>query len=47
MPIILDEADYEGWLAGEEMPLIPFPPEQMIARAVSTHVNDARDEGPE
>jgi len=46
MPVILDPADYDGWLVGEEIPLIPFPPERMTARPVSTHVNNARNEGP-
>lgn len=47
MPVILDPADYSDWLAGEELPLIPFPPERMTARPVSTHVNNARNEGAE
>jgi putative SOS response-associated peptidase YedK len=47
MPVILDPADYDGWLAGEEIPLVPFPAERMRVRGVSTHVNNARNEGPE
>ena len=47
MPVILDPADYDGWLAGEDIPLIPFPPERMTARSVSTFVNNARNEGAE
>ena len=47
MPVILDAEDYDGWLAGEDIPLIPFPPERMTARPISTYVNNARNEGPE
>jgi len=47
MPVILDSADYDAWLAGEQIPLIPFPPERMSTRPISTLVNNARNEGPE
>ena len=47
MPVIVDERDYGDWLAGEQIPLIPFAAERMSARPVSTYVNDARHEGPE
>lgn len=47
MPVILDPSDYDGWLAGEEIPLIPFPPERMIAIPTSTLINNARNQGPE
>jgi putative SOS response-associated peptidase YedK len=45
MPVILDPADYDGWLRGEQIPLIPFPAERMRARPVSTFVNNARNDG--
>jgi len=47
MPVILDSADHDAWLAGEQIPLIPFPPERMSTRPISTLVNNARNEGPE
>lgn len=47
MPVILDAADYDDWLAGEEIPLIPFPPERMTAIPTSTLINNARNQGPE
>ncbi|HUE72423.1 MAG TPA: SOS response-associated peptidase [Pirellulaceae bacterium] len=47
MPAILDSADYDAWLAGEQIPLIPFPADRVTARPVSTFVNNARNEGPE
>lgn len=47
MPVILDAADYDGWLAGEEIPLIPFPADRMAAVANSTWINNARHKGPE
>lgn len=47
MPVIIDPDDYGEWLACEEIPLIPFPPERMTCRPVSTYVNNARNEGPQ
>jgi putative SOS response-associated peptidase YedK len=47
MPVVLDSADHDAWLAGEQIPLIPFPPARMSARPVSTFVNNARNEGAE
>jgi putative SOS response-associated peptidase YedK len=47
MPVILDPAEYDGWLAGEQIPLVPFPADRMSARPVSTNVNNARNDGPE
>ena len=47
MPVILDAADYDGWLTGEEIPLVPFDSERMRAEPVSTFVNNARHEGEE
>jgi putative SOS response-associated peptidase YedK len=46
MPVILDDEDYDDWLAGEQIPLVPFPPDRMTARPVSTFVNNARNQGP-
>jgi putative SOS response-associated peptidase YedK len=47
MPVILDAEDYDAWLAGEEIPLIPFPAERMIAIPNTTLINNARNKGPE
>ena len=47
MPVILDRSDYDDWLAGETIPLLPFPSERMSVRQVSTYVNSARNEGPQ
>jgi putative SOS response-associated peptidase YedK len=47
MPVILDPEDYDAWLAGEQIPLVPFPADRMSARPVSTFVNNARNEGRE
>jgi putative SOS response-associated peptidase YedK len=46
MPVILDEEDYADWLAGEQIPLVPFATDRMTARPVSTFVNNARNQGP-
>ena len=47
MPVILDAADYAPWLAGDPIPLIPFPAQRMTARRVSRYVNNVRNQGPE
>ena len=51
MPVILEAGDYAAWLdpAADDLAylLAPFPAERMAARAVSTYVNNARNEGPE
>jgi putative SOS response-associated peptidase YedK len=51
MPVILHEADYAAWLdpacADVEYLLAPIEADPMTARAVGTHVNNARHEGPE
>ncbi|HUE70725.1 MAG TPA: SOS response-associated peptidase [Pirellulaceae bacterium] len=47
MPVILDPAHYDAWLAGEQIPLVPFPADRMTAKPVSTFLNNARNEGPE
>ena len=47
MPVILDPADHDAWLAGDEIPLIPYPPDRMTVRPVSTTVNNVRNSGPD
>jgi len=47
MPVILDPADYDAWLRGEQIPLVPFPADRMTACPVSTTLNKATNEGPE
>lgn len=47
MPVILDAADYDGWLAGEEIPLVPFASERMTARPISTTINNVKNQGPQ
>jgi putative SOS response-associated peptidase YedK len=47
MPVILDPDDYSAWLAGEQIPLVPFPADRMTVRSVGVYVNNARNEGPE
>jgi putative SOS response-associated peptidase YedK len=34
VPVILDADDYKAWLAGEEIPLVPFDSEWMTARPI-------------
>jgi putative SOS response-associated peptidase YedK len=52
MPVIIDPADYERWLAPEGAPteplaglLKPYPAEPLAARAVGPAVNNAQNEG--
>jgi putative SOS response-associated peptidase YedK len=52
MPVILDERHYDAWLdptnddaAKLQKLLVTFPAKRMTARAVSTVVNNARNEG--
>jgi putative SOS response-associated peptidase YedK len=47
MPVILDKEDYEAWLSGEQIPLVPFAADRMRARPVGTYVNNVRNQGPE
>jgi putative SOS response-associated peptidase YedK len=47
MPVIIDAPDYDAWLTGEQIPLVPFPAERMTARPVSRYVNNVRNQGPE
>lgn len=52
MPVILEPGDEETWLDPEtpaerlQQLLVPLPPEETSARAVSRAVNDARYDGP-
>ena len=46
MPVIVPPDRFEPWLAGEDVPLGPFPPESMAIRPVSTHVNKAANDDP-
>ncbi len=53
MPVILDASDVARWLdpttalRDAEALLVPSPADEMMARAVSTRVNAARNDGPE
>lgn len=47
MPVILDAEDYDGWLAGEEIPLVPFDPGRMATRPISTTINSVKNQGPQ
>ena len=53
MPLILHREDYDRWLDANARPeeleplLRPFPSAEMELREVSTHVNNARNEGPD
>jgi putative SOS response-associated peptidase YedK len=47
MPVILDAADYDSWLAGDEIPLVPFDSERMRARPISTTINNVKNQGPQ
>jgi putative SOS response-associated peptidase YedK len=45
MPVILDADDYNAWLAGEEVPLVPFDSGRMTARPISTTINNVKNQG--
>jgi putative SOS response-associated peptidase YedK len=54
MPVILPSEDYDRWLAPSEQsaqelaPLLrPYPSDEMIAYAVSTHVNSPTNDNPD
>jgi putative SOS response-associated peptidase YedK len=51
MPVILEPVNYDAWLDPTKTDvaymLAQFPADRMTARPVSTHVNNARNEGPE
>ena len=46
MPVILPPDRFEPWLAGEDVPLDPYPPESMTVHPVSTHVNKPANDDP-
>jgi len=47
MPVIIDSEDYDDWLKGEQIPLVPYPPTRMTARPISTTINNVRNQGPD
>jgi putative SOS response-associated peptidase YedK len=54
MPVILNPSTYENWLDPTQHDpdplqalLCPFPSEEMKAVAISTYVNNPRNQGPE
>ena len=46
MPVILPPEAYGPWLAGEDVPLTPYPADDMTAHPVSTHVNRPANDDP-
>ncbi|MDE0406692.1 MAG: SOS response-associated peptidase [Alphaproteobacteria bacterium] len=46
MPVILPPETWDPWLAGEHVPLAPYPANRMTAHPVSTLVNRAANEDP-
>ena len=46
MPVILPPEACGPWLAGEDVPLIPYPADAMTAHPVSTHVNRPANDDP-
>ena len=46
MPVILAPNAWDAWLAGEEVPLGPYPADDMTAHPVSTHVNRPANDDP-
>ena len=46
MPVILAPDAWDAWLAGEEVPLGPYPADAMTAHPVSTHVNRPANDDP-
>ena len=46
MPVILAPDAWDAWLAGEQVPLSPYPADDMTAHPVSTLVNRAANEDP-
>ncbi|WP_254509254.1 SOS response-associated peptidase [Anatilimnocola floriformis] len=47
MPVIVHAEDRQAWLAGDEIPLVPYETTGMSARRVSKVVNNSRNEGAE
>ena len=46
MPVILPWEAHGPWLAGENVPLVPYPADAMTAHPVSTHVNRPANDDP-
>ena len=46
MPVILPRDAWNAWLAGEEVPLGPYPADDMTAHPVSTYVNRPANDDP-
>ena len=46
MPVILPSQTWDPWLAGEDVPLAPYPADAMTTHPVSTLVNRAANEDP-
>ena len=46
MPVILAPDAWDVWLAGEAVPLGPYPADAMMAHPVSTHVNRPANDDP-
>ncbi len=46
MPVILPPEAWDAWLAGDEVPLGPYPADAMTAHPVSTHVNRPANDDP-
>ena len=46
MPVILTPDAWSPWLAGEQVPLGPYPADAMTAHPVSTHVNRPANDDP-
>lgn len=44
MPVIVHPEDRQAWLAGETIPLLPYPAAGMSSRRVSQFVNNSRNE---
>jgi len=45
MPVIVHPEDYDSWLACEDIPLVPFPPDRMLVYPVSQYVNNVKNQG--
>ena len=46
MPVILPPVAWDAWLAGNQVPLEPYPADAMTAHPVSTHVNRPANDDP-
>ncbi len=46
MPVILPPDAWDAWLAGDDVPLGPYPADHMTAWPVSTHVNRPANDDP-